>query len=246
MQTAILVLTALLITQESDPKDEAKKLMNRGNQAYALADYESAIRDFTAAYEKYPSPKILLNLAEAYRAIESWAQAVSHYERFLNEASGTEENVEQVQERVREIEANVGRIEFDAGDDVEITVDEEEITGTKIAVDPGKHLVTARQAGYHDFVRGVDVDAGETEIVEIRLEPLVAPPPPPKLVEVETEQEDDADTPVTEKWWFWTLTGVVVVAVAGAIVAVSLNTGGDDFVPMGELGTGSSADWERF
>ena len=248
MHTAIIVVTALLIAQEADPKEEAKKLMNRGNQAFALDDYESALADFQKAYEVYPSPKILLNLAETYRAMEQWTQAVRHYELYLADAKPGDETVGQVEARVSELNDKVGRIELNVpGDDVEILVGEDEITGTKAVVDPGQHLITAKREGYHDFVRMVSAVAGEITTVDIELEALPAPAPTPseRLTEASVEKEENEES-LTQKWWFWTVTGVVAIAVAGAVIGVALNTGGDDFVPSGELPRGSSAEWERF
>jgi hypothetical protein len=249
MQTAVLfVVTALLISQEeADPKDEAKKLMNRGNQAFALEDYESALLDFQKAYDTYPSPKILLNLAETHRALENWTQAVLHYERYLVDASQEDEMVGQVETRVSELNDKVGRLEFSVGEGVEILIDDDEITGTKTVVTPGQHLVTVKSEGHHDFIRMVSVAAGETATVDVQLEPLPAPAVAAndQVTNVQTEPEENEES-LTEKWWFWTVTGVVAIAVAGAVVGIALNTGGDDFVPSGELPRGSSAQWERF
>src|SRR5687767_1215055 len=178
MQTAIILLTALLISQEADPKEEAKKLINRGNQAFALEDYESALTDFQKAYDTYPSPKILLNLAETYRAQENWTQAVLHYERYLADAAQDDEMVAQVETRVGELNDKVGRLDFNAADEDEITIGEDEISGTKAVVDPGQHLVTVKRDGHHDFIRMVSVAAGETATVEVEFEALPAAPPP--------------------------------------------------------------------
>ena len=54
------------------------------------------------------------------------------------------------------------------------------------------------------------------------------------------------EQPLTARWWFWAGAGAVAIAVVGAVVGIALNTGGDDFVPGGELPRASTADWERF
>jgi hypothetical protein len=84
--------------------------------------------------------------------------------------------------------------------------------------------------------RLVDVEAGGARAVELELVEVASPPPPPLIVE--------EDVPVTKKWWFWTaiVGGVVAVGTAAAVVAA---TSGDDFRPMGELGTTPLSDWRK-
>ena len=244
MLTPVFALSILFLSQADEAKDEARKLMNRGNQAFALDDYEGALADFQKAYETYPSPKILLNLAETHRALERWAEAVSHYEKFLAEASQDDEMVAQVESRIAELEEKVGRIEI-AAEEVEVTIDGEAIEGSRAVVAPGQYQVIVKKEGYHDFTRMVAVAAGQTETLEVQMEelPSVAPPPPPLAIETEPKQEDDA---VTGKGWFWAGTGAAVLAVVGISLAVAFSTGGDGFVPTGELPRVTTTDWESF
>jgi hypothetical protein len=82
----------------------------------------------------------------------------------------------------------------------------------------------------------VTVSAGETKRVEVLIpQPVPVAPPPP------VEEES-----IAEKWWFWTGAGVVAVAVVGVVVGIAVNTGGDDFVPSGELPRSRTVDWETF
>ncbi len=246
MLTAILVMTALLApSQEEDPKEQAKELVNRGNQEFALEDFEGARADFEKAYEIYPSPKILMNIAEACRALGKFGEAVAYYESYLTESNRDTEMVAQVEARIAELEPKIGRIEITA-EDAQITVDGEEVEGNRIPVDPGSHKVIVKREGHQDFERMVSVAAGQTETVVAELEALPSAEPTPALAEVRTEPDEKEDEAITGKWWFWTLIGVGVVAVAGASVGIALTTGGDDFVPTGELPRASLANWERF
>jgi tetratricopeptide (TPR) repeat protein len=57
-----------------------------GKGHYHLGDYQSAIREFTAAYALSPQPEFLFNLGQAYRQLGENSRAREMYERFLKEA----------------------------------------------------------------------------------------------------------------------------------------------------------------
>lgn len=245
MLTTILALTTLLVTAPADdPKAEARALVARGNKAFALGDHAGALSDFLAAYASFPSPKILLNVAESYRALGEPVGAVRNYERFLAESADPGDLVTEVQARIGELEGEVGRIEItglEPGAQAEIDGTPWR-AGAPLAVVPGSHRVTATAERFQAFEEEVTVAAGERATVEIRLVPMeVAPAPPPPAVAVTVTEEPG----LHERWWFWAgLGALVVVGVTAGVVAAT--TGGDDFVPMGDLPRQRVADWQRF
>jgi hypothetical protein len=231
MLSSILAVSLLLIAAD-DAKEEAKRLVNEGNQAFEAGDFAAALLHFQKAYEAYPSPKILVNLGETHRAREDWVQAVLHYERFLRERGPDEHMVKEVESRIAELNEKVGRIEV-AAENASATVDGEAVEGPLVVVAPGEHRLVVRREGHLEFTRTVSVSAGETERVEVQLVAMAAG----------GAADEEA---ITEKWWFWTGAGVVAVAVVGVVLGIALNTGGDDFVPSGELPRASTANWEPF
>jgi tetratricopeptide (TPR) repeat protein len=226
------VFLTLLLIAADDGKEEAKRLINEGNQAFALQDYRSALDSFQKAYDAYPSPKILVNLGETHRSLGNWAQAVSCFEQFLREAK-SDPLAPQIVGLIAELEPKIARIVIDAAD-VEVSIDGERVEGTRIAVSPGRHEVVLRKEGHRDIVRTTTVAAGSMETIAVVLEPVALVPPP------------QIEEPIAGKWWFWAGAGVLAIGVVGVVVGIALNTGGDDFVPAGELPPANTSDWETF
>jgi hypothetical protein len=240
------VVLAIAQVAAGDPKQEARNLLNRGNEKFAGGDHAGALADFLAAYEAYPSPKILLNVAEAHRAMDDAVRAVDAYERFLEEASDPGEIEDEVKARIAELASRIGRLTITGDPDAVVLIDGAPPRGNAAVVAPGLHRVVATRDGHVDFVREVDVSAGKAETVEVTLAPMAdATPPidaPPVVVPIETTVEP----PITETWWFWTAIVGGAVVVSAVIAGVAVSTGGDDFVPMGELGRSRTSEWESF
>lgn len=53
----------------------------------------------------------------------------------------------------------------------------------------------------------------------------------------------ELDRPLFGEWWFWGLVGVVTT---GIVVSGVILSSGGSFVPDGELGNGSTSEWNRF
>jgi tetratricopeptide (TPR) repeat protein len=55
---------------------------NRGNTAYNLGRFDEAVAHFTKAYEAWPRPEFLYNIAQSYRLASNCKQALHFYKRF--------------------------------------------------------------------------------------------------------------------------------------------------------------------
>jgi tetratricopeptide (TPR) repeat protein len=62
-----------------------KEYIDSATKYFQAGDYESAVRDYFAAYERKPVPALLFNIAQAQRKAGQWQQALTMYERFLRE-----------------------------------------------------------------------------------------------------------------------------------------------------------------
>lgn len=250
---SILVSSVALAAEDDEAaREKARALLDEGNQQFGLENFEGAIEKFEAALEAYDSPKIHVNLAEAYRALGNNAKAMWHYERFLGRGTSKPKVSRRVQKRASEIESSIGRIELSGEHEATVTSGAwsgDWQAGLRVPVAPGTHVFTIRQDGKDDIEERVTVAAGDLAKLEIA-PPVVAdatppididapPPPPPPPPAVVTNPS--ADDPVTAKWWFWAAIGAVVVVAGVSVVAAT--TGGDDRLPMGELPTTSTADW---
>src|SRR5437016_9916281 len=63
---------------------KAKQLYDDGEKAYNLGQFDKAIQLFTNAYEEWPEPAFLFNIAQAYRQAGDCKQALFFYKRFLS------------------------------------------------------------------------------------------------------------------------------------------------------------------
>jgi hypothetical protein len=73
---------------EAAPDEATVKLarshFDRGNAAYNLGKFEEAIGWFTRAYEAWPVPDFLYNIAQSYRLAGNCPQALFTYRRYLS------------------------------------------------------------------------------------------------------------------------------------------------------------------
>lgn len=228
---------------EDDGKQRAKRLVDAGNEHFRAQRFAEALGLYEEAHAAYPSPKILLNLAEAHRNLDAAAPAVQAYERFLRESGTADPDLlANVRMRLAALEPQVSRLELTCevrGARVEIDGREAGILPLEAQVlAPGLHRVTAELVGYAPFAAEVETAAGAKTRLEVRLTPLAAAP---TRVAVRSAPEDDAG--LVGRWWFW---AAIAAAAAGVVVGSALLARGDDFVPGGELGQSSTADWQRF
>jgi tetratricopeptide (TPR) repeat protein len=71
-----------------EPAAEApsfEELARQGSQAFADKDYAAAIEAFEAAYEVRQVPNLLYNIARTYERKGDFDEAVTYYERFVNQ-----------------------------------------------------------------------------------------------------------------------------------------------------------------
>ena len=88
MTRAVLLSVALILTAGpalADNKERARELHERGLRYYKVGQHAEAIRYYRQAYQAYPVPGILFNLAQAYRQNGDCALAVQTYKQFLAE-----------------------------------------------------------------------------------------------------------------------------------------------------------------
>ncbi|MBI2378942.1 MAG: hypothetical protein HYV07_33415 [Deltaproteobacteria bacterium] len=180
--SVFLVLGAVAANAE-DAKEEASRLLDEGNEAIRTGRPNDALEAFRKAYAAFPSPKIRLNLAEAYRQIGDPGAAVREYERFVDE---TEEPAGKLakaaMQRISELSPEVGRIDVRARRGDKIWVDGVligEAPIDPIAATAGSRKVQAGQRPL-DFEEVVAVSSGQRTLVDAtRLEQAARDATPP-------------------------------------------------------------------
>ncbi len=90
---AILLATARIASADdalAKPTDtEAQGRLTTGNRLYRMREFEKAIDEYKAGALKEDAPVFLYNLAQCYRQLGRYEDAIWHYERFLDRAKPT-------------------------------------------------------------------------------------------------------------------------------------------------------------
>ncbi len=64
-------------------QSEAEQLYSEGSKHYNLREYEPAIEAFKRAYDLYPEPTFLFDIAQAYRLLQDCDNAAVFYRNYL-------------------------------------------------------------------------------------------------------------------------------------------------------------------
>jgi hypothetical protein len=156
--------------QDANSQKEAGVHFQRAVTLYSEADYRAALVEFKRAYELAPNVTVLYNLGETYYQLQSYAEALTTFERFLAEG-GTQHKAE-VENAISVLKTRVGKLDIttpSAG--WEITVDDEVVGKTPlakpVAVSIGRRRLAATKPGETPVSRLVEVAAGETAAINL-------------------------------------------------------------------------------
>jgi tetratricopeptide (TPR) repeat protein len=83
---------------------QARAHFEKGRSYFEVDEYEKAIEEFKAAHVEKPDPAYLLNIAECYRHLGEYKQAVAFYRRFLTLAPGSDPLRPKCAKRIAELE----------------------------------------------------------------------------------------------------------------------------------------------
>jgi tetratricopeptide (TPR) repeat protein len=242
MCTTTLVLLSVLAqlsTTTADPqaKARAQGLLTAGSALYEKGDYAGALEKFNAAYDAYPSPKLLFNIGQADRDLSRPVEALDAFEKFLAaETDASPETTADAHKSVVELQGKLGQIRIDcATTGAEVSVDGKSIGRTPLPeliwATPGHHQVTASHASAALALESVDVTAGSVLVVTLRLHPLALPVaakpiPRPKATPNFDLESSSSPRPsrASEGWWLgrkwtWIAAGGAALLAAGAVTA---------------------------
>jgi tetratricopeptide (TPR) repeat protein len=82
--------------------DQAREHYERGLAKYNLADFDAAISEFKQSYELSKAPRLLFNLAQAYRLKKDYESALYFYNSYLR-ADPNPPNLNDVENRIDEM-----------------------------------------------------------------------------------------------------------------------------------------------
>jgi tetratricopeptide (TPR) repeat protein len=169
---------------------KAGKHFQRGVALYNETDYRAALVEFRRAYEVAPNPAVLYNIGQTYYQLQSYAQALTTFERYLAESGDSASHKKEVEDTVDILRARVGKLAIAINlEGCEVTVDDELVgrtpIGEPVLVSIGRRKVIAMCEGRTAETRIVEVAAGDLLEVKISLaasagaQPLGAQPGKP-------------------------------------------------------------------
>src|SRR5687767_10417733 len=81
---ALMISGGIAAAQQPTPEQQkiAEEAFGKGNTAYNLGRFTEAVEHFTKAYEAWPSPEFLYNIAQSYRLAGDCKQSLHFYKRF--------------------------------------------------------------------------------------------------------------------------------------------------------------------
>ena len=169
----------------------ARALMTEGVHRLSMQAYDQALANFLEAYNRFPSPKILLNIASTLHDMGRKADSANTYQRYLADPATGPERLGEVKELLIKLDSELTILTVHVtphGSDVSIDAGPFVPVGSslQLRVRPGTHTVRLRHG---TAIAESDLNSFEGEARDIQLavaEPVAAPPPavrPPDQVQ---------------------------------------------------------------
>jgi hypothetical protein len=187
-----LAQTLSALTQDpaikvNDPKTRAlaQALMTEGVRQLKAKAYDQALANFLEAYNKFPSPKILLNIASTLRDMGRLADAANTYQRYLTDPATGPERMSEVKELLVKLDEQLTILTVRVapkGSDVSIDGGPFVTVGSTLLtrVRAGLHMVRARhgEATSEQTINGFEGEQKDVAIEIAEVKAAEQPPPP--------------------------------------------------------------------
>lgn len=180
---AALVLSAASAHAQSQQGNTAKEYNRVAIDAFKAGDYETALENFTHAFELNPDPKLRLNLAVTNENLNRLDEARDQYDAFLRE-NPRSDKAATVKDKLTAIEKKMhdwGKVLVS----VEPNPDAIELGGRRYTtfpvrawLAPGKHPMKVVKNGFDTHAQDVEVKPGVRFEVRVTLRPAGSTPPP--------------------------------------------------------------------
>jgi hypothetical protein len=176
--------------------------MSEGVKQLQARAYDQALANFLEAYAKFPSPRILLNVASTLRDMGRLADAANTYQRYLTDPATGSERVAEVKELLLRLDEQLTILTvrvFPRGSDISIDGGPFIPVGSSLLtrVRSGLHLVRIRK---NDQSNELPINGfeGENKEVAPTLQVAVSPDlPPPSKAQASTAPAPTARAPAS-------------------------------------------------
>lgn len=106
--TVVTVAVLATSARADDRIEQAKQQVKTADIDYRLGRFTEALDGYTRAYEIYPVPALLFNIAQCHRNLKDYAKAIFFYEGYLRDEP-TARNGALVQDLIRESRAELDK-----------------------------------------------------------------------------------------------------------------------------------------
>jgi hypothetical protein len=159
----------------------AQALITEGVKQVQARAYDQALANFLEAYAKFPSPKILLDLAATLRDMGRLADAANTYQRYLTDPATGAGRIAEVKQMLRTLDEQLTILTVRVaphGADLSIDGGPFVPVGASLLtrVRSGLHLIRIRKAAQEDELT-INGFEGETKEVALALPATAAPSP---------------------------------------------------------------------
>jgi tetratricopeptide (TPR) repeat protein len=175
-------------------EEHARALFAQAKKAYALADFEGALKLYTQAYEADPLPGFLFDIGQCHRQLCHYERAIFFYHRFLIESHTRPPNADEVEEFIAGLEKKQKA--------------KEEADKAEAEANRQRQVEEARAAAARAEAEAASRRTAELE-ADLRRE---------QELEAALRAKTEDSPPLYKKWWVWAGSGVVVAGTAGTIV----------------------------
>lgn len=160
---------------DAKKKTAATKLLAEGNALSNEGDYVEALEKFSAAYDVYPSPKLLLNMGTMLRQLGRNVEAAAVYEQYLKDPDADPQQVELLTRTLDEIDSILAHLRITVSPlDAAVSLDGKpmavSVTGTDVRVEAGTHKIAAEKKGFPPALVTVVLKRGERHVASLKLE----------------------------------------------------------------------------
>lgn len=228
---AFLVVSLLRANAASAQTDVqgAAGAYTRGVAALHADRYGDAVIEFEASYRLNPIPRVLYNLALAYRGTGRYVRALDAFDRYLREqAAVPSDRREAIVSEMQALRSRVGIVACHVRPaNARFHVDGEVRACTSsVFVDPGERLFEVEAEGYRATSHRVRIAPGSEVDFRVDLVPSddsvtsgASTVHPARAITA--DPQTFRRQPVYARWWFWTAVGVLVAGgvAAGVVLA---------------------------
>lgn len=164
-------------SSSSSAHDDAKRHFERAHTLYKSGDLDTALAEFEAAYQSYPSPGVFYNIGILQKDLHRYPEAIATLERYLTEAKAQpKERVTEAAQLIAEMRAMLGHLVLTispAG--ATVIIDGRRAGETPLApvvLTPGHHVIELSAPDHEPLRKEVSIAAGQPLALTIELKAI--------------------------------------------------------------------------